>query len=193
MIVMTRQQRPALAGGLVPFEEFVSAAADVLLRLATVITADPNAAQDVVQSVFERVFRDWPRISALEYPDAYVRRMVTNEALSLRRRARRIVLTDEVPEREQALDETARIGEAEELVVALRRLPPKQRAAIALRYFADLSDTQVAETMGCREATVRGYVLRGLRRLRVDLDEGEQPLPSTNSAALPPRADREER
>jgi RNA polymerase sigma-70 factor (sigma-E family) len=172
MIVMRRERRPVRADESLPFEDFVSVAAGFLLRLATVVTADPSAAQDVVQSVLERAFRDWTRISALEHRDAYLRRMVINEALSLRRRARRIVLTDEVPDRECGPDHATRIGELEELTTALRRLPPKQRAAIALRYFCDLSDAQIAQTMECREVTVRGYVLRGLRRRRIELDPG---------------------
>jgi RNA polymerase sigma-70 factor (sigma-E family) len=160
-------------GKTVPFEGFVAAAGDGLLRLATVVTADRSTAQDVVQAVLERAFRDWERISALEFRDTYVRRMVVNEALTLRRRARRIVLTDHVPEpRSAPPDPSGRIGQTQELSEAVRRLPPKQRAAIALRYFCDLSDRQVAERMGCREVTVRGYVLRALRTLRVDLDPG---------------------
>lgn len=170
MIVMTRERRPVPAPGTTPFEEFVSGTAGALLRLATVMTADPSAAQDVVQSVLERAFRDWPRISGLEHRDAYVRRMITNEALSLRRRARRIVLTDAVPDSRLSPDETAGIGDNEELIAALRRLPPRQRVAVGLRYFADLSDADIAAALGCREGTVRGYVLRGLRRLRIDFD-----------------------
>ena len=175
MIVMTRQRPPALAPGSTPFEEFVAGTADALLRLATVVTADPSAAQDVVQSVLERLFRDWARIAGLEHRDAYVRRMITNEALTLRRRARRIVLTDAVPDLRSGPDETARVGDTEELVAALATLPAKQRAAIALRYFADLPDSAIADAMNCRETTVRGYVLRGLRRLRIELDPAVTP------------------
>lgn len=152
------------------FETFVATAGNALLRVAAVITADRSAAQDVVQAALERAFRDWERICGLDYPEAYVRRMVVNEALSLRRRAKRIVLSDEVPEPQPGPDPSGRIGEVEELSLAVRRLPPKQRTAIALRYFCDLGDAQIAEHMGCREGTVRGYVMRGLRALRIDLD-----------------------
>ena len=174
MIVMTRESRSTPRIGTSSFEDFVAGSAGGLLRLANVVTADPGVAQDVVQAVLERAFRNWGRIASLEYPDAYVRRMVTNEALSLRRRARRIVLTDDVPEVAAGPDRTGRLGETEELVTALRRLPPKQRAAIALRYFCDFSDARIAEHLGCREVTVRGYVLRGLRTLRIDLDREQR-------------------
>jgi len=150
----------------------------MLLRVATLITADPATAQDVVQSVFERAFRDWDRISRLENPGAYVRRMVTNEAISSRRRGRRIVLTDEPPEPAPHPDVATRIGDSDQLIAALRRLPPKLRAAIALRYYLDLPDAQVADAMGCRETTVRGYVLRGLRRLRIELDDDPAARPN---------------
>jgi len=172
MIVMTRHQPSAPVEGSTAFEQFVATSAQGLLRLATVLTAEPSAAQDVVQAVLERAFRDWMRISTLQYREAYVRRMITNEALTLRRRARRIVLTDAVPEGE-ALDRTSRIGDEDELIQAVRRLPPKQRAAVVLRYFDDLPDADIAAALGCREATVRGYVLRGLRRLRIDLEPDE--------------------
>lgn len=152
------------------FEDFVAGSGPGLLRLAAVITADRSAAQDVVQAALERAFRDWTRICGLDYPEAYVRRMVVNEALSLRRRAKRIVLTDEVPEPQPGPDPSGRIGEIQELSLAVRRLPPKQRTAIALRYFCDLGDAQIAEHMGCRDGTVRGYVMRRLRTLRLDLD-----------------------
>lgn len=81
-----------------PFEDFVAGSGATLLQMAAVITADRSAAQDVVQAALERAFRNWERISQLEFPEAYVRRMVINEALTLHRRTKRIVLTDEVPE-----------------------------------------------------------------------------------------------
>ena len=193
MIVRTHQPGSAPGDGRSAFEEFVAAAGGGLLRLASVVTADPGAAQDVVQAVLERAFRDWERISGLDYRDAYVRRMVTNEALSLRRRARRIVLTDQVPESVSAPDQSARIGEVEELGAAVRGLPPKQRAAIALRYFCDLSDAQIAEYLGCREVTARGYVLRGLRRLRIDLGGGSAAARNDRTPRWPPRPDLEQR
>lgn len=169
MIVMTSRPARSNATAWASFERFVAASGNGLLRAAAVITADRNAAQDVVQAALERAFRDWERICGLDHPEAYVRRMVVNEALSLRRRAKRIVLTDDVPEPRPGPDPNGRVGEVEELSLAVRRLPPKQRTAIALRYFCDLADAQIAEHMGCREGTVRGYVMRGLRTLRVDL------------------------
>jgi len=183
MIVMTGQHRTM---EVTPFEGYVATAGDVLLRLAMVLTAERSAAQDVVQSVFERAFRDWERISRLEHREAYVRRMITNEALSLHRRARRIVLTDVVPEPRLVQDDSAHAGDTEELVVAIRRLPPRQRAVIALRYFADLSDAEIADAMGCRETTVRGYAMRGLKRLRVDLGPSRPP-----GSGVPPTPTRE--
>ena len=192
MIVMTRSQRSAPVEGSTAFEQFVATNARALLRLATVLTADPSAAQDVVQAVLERAFRDWARISTLQHRDAYVRRMITNEALTLRRRARRIVLTDAVPE-SAAPDKTVRVGDEDELIQAVRRLPPKQRAAVVLRYFDDLPDADIAAALGCREVTVRGYVLRGLRRLRVDLDPSEIEPPGEPRRPLAFRRHQEER
>lgn len=158
------------------FEGFVEQSAAGLLRLASVVTADRATAQDVVQSVLERAFRDWSRIGSLDNPEAYVRRMVTNEAISTSRRMSRIVLTDSVVDRASPTDEVERLSEIDNLVDRLRQLPPRQRAAITLRYLYDLPDNEIARHLGCRPVSVRGYVLRGLRALRVNLaaesDEG---------------------
>lgn len=192
MIVRTHGPGSAPGDGPPAFEQFVGAVGPGLLRLAGVVTADSSSAQDVVQAVLERAFRDWQRISSLDYREAYVRRMVVNEALSLRRRARRIVLTDQLPESVSGSDESSRIAEIEQLSAAVRALPPKQRAAIALRYFCDLSDSDIAEHLGCREVTVRGYVLRGLRRLRIDLDSGAAVVRHGRTPHWPPQPDLEQ-
>ena len=193
MVVMARQPRPTPGEGRSPFEEFVAATAGGLLRLATVTTADAGTAQDVVQTVLERTFRGWGRISGLEHPEAYVRRMVVNEAVNLRRRAKRIVLTDEVPDLSSEPDRTGHLEEFQELTTALRRLPPRRRAAIALRYFCDLSDAQIAEYLNCREVTVRGYIHRGLRSLRIDLDStGSEATSERRSRAATARHEQEQ-
>jgi len=189
---MARQPGRTPGEGTSPFEEFVAATAGGLLRLATVTTADPGTAQDVVQTVLERAFRGWGRISGLEHREAYVRRMVVNEALTLRRRAKRIVLTDDVPDLSSAPDRTGHAEEFHELITALRRLPPRRRAAIALRYFCDLSDAQIAEYLGCREVTVRGYILRGLRSLRIELDVAGSAVTSEHRARPTSRHEQEQ-
>ena len=68
------------------FEQFAPARLPALLRYAAALTDDREQSRDIVQEVMVRVFRDWGRISALEHPNAYVKRMVTSEYLAWRRR-----------------------------------------------------------------------------------------------------------
>lgn len=173
----------AVAG--VSFEHFVAESAHALLRLASVVAADAATAQDVVQSVLERAYRDWVRIAALDNPAAYVRRMVTNEALSTRRRMARVVLTDSFVDQQSAVDEMNRVGEVEDLVLRLRGLPARQRAAVALRYLYDLPDAEIARHLGCREVSVRGYVFRALHTLRLGLTDEPGATIRPTAAARP--------
>ena len=68
------------------FDDFVAEQVTPLLRYATVLTCDPHLAQDVVQEVLLRAQQKWDRIGSVDLPHAYVKRMVTNEFLSWRRR-----------------------------------------------------------------------------------------------------------
>jgi RNA polymerase sigma-70 factor (sigma-E family) len=158
----------------VTFDDYVRANGDALLRYAMVVSADATVAEDLVQSVLERAYPRWDRIAAMDRPDAYLRRMVVNEFISLRRRIGRVFVVERVPERPVA-DPADQGADRQALITELRRLPARQRAAVALRYWADLSDAQIAEELGCKETTVRGYIWRGLRALRLTVDETGAP------------------
>jgi RNA polymerase sigma-70 factor (sigma-E family) len=152
----------------VTFEEFVAARLGALIRYATVVTWDPHLAEDITQDVLVRAQARWGRIGRLDAPEQYVKRMVLNEFLSWRRRrAAHLVfvptledMTPHEPDRTGAVDDR---DLARRLIAGL---PPKQRAAIALRYYEDLTDEQIAELLGCRTGTVRSYLSRGLATLR---------------------------
>lgn len=149
------------------FDRFLEAEADGLLRYATAIAADPHLARDVVQSVLERAWQRWDRIGQLNDPPAYARRMVLNEFLSVRRRLSRVVLTGHRALPSVEPDPSLASVDRRVLLDQVRTLPPRQRAVVALRYWADMSDAQIADQLGCTESTVRGYLLRALRALRV--------------------------
>lgn len=151
------------------FEEYLRRHGDALFRHAAVVCADSGVAEDLVQSVLERAFRQWERIAAMEFPDAYLRRMVVNEFLSLRRRLGRMFVTDRIPDTVMD-DASEEQGDRMALIAELSRLPHRQRAAVALRYWAGLPDSEIAEQMGCAESTVRGYIFRALRTLRVSFE-----------------------
>lgn len=149
------------------FEEFVASRLGALLRYATVVSCDPHLAEDVVQDVLLRAHGRWARIGAMASPEGYVRRMVLNEFLSWRRR-RRPTAVD--PEALEAVAPPSGPGsdveERDAVLRLLAGLPPRQRAVIALRYYEDLSDDQIADLMGCRAVTVRSQASRALATLR---------------------------
>jgi len=154
----------------VTFDEFVGARLPALLRYATAVTCDPHLAEDVVQDVLVRAQSRWGRIGGVDQPEAYVRRMVLNEFLSWRRRvARRAVpVRDETIEAASPVldDPAGRLVERDAVVGMIAALPPRQRAVIALRFFEGSSDAEIADLLGCTEATVRSHASRALATLR---------------------------
>lgn len=152
------------------FEAWLTEQLPGLLRFTQVVCGGPDPAEEVVQDVAVKVHARWSRIRGLEHREAYVRRMVVNEHLSWRRKWSRIIPQAEFREppptgpgfAEQHADRAA-------LVAELARLPRKQRAALALRYFEGLSDDAIADLLGCRPVTVRSHISRGLATLRVEM------------------------
>ncbi|WP_285744583.1 SigE family RNA polymerase sigma factor [Lentzea sp. NBRC 105346] len=154
------------------FDDFVAAQVTPLLRYATVLTCDPHLAQDVVQEVLLRAQQRWDRISRVDLPAAYVKRMVTNEFLSWRRRreAKNVALsTDTLEHISPAVPDTSHhYDEREAMLQRISQLPRKQRAAIVLRYYEHYDDAEIAKTLGCAEGTVRSHISRALATLRLD-------------------------
>jgi RNA polymerase sigma-70 factor (sigma-E family) len=132
-----------------------------LLRLALGLVDDRARAEEIVQDAFERSYMRWHRISN---PGGFVRQAVVNGARSeLRRRrvARRVDPPRPTDVAQPAIDDA--------LVAALRRLTPKRRVAVVLRFFGDHSEAETASLMGCRVGTVKSLVSRGLADLRKEL------------------------
>ena len=134
-----------------------------LLRLAVIMLGERQAAEDVVQDAFLGVFRRWDALSDPERALAYVRSSVFNgcrTVLRKRARSRQFVLVD--PETESA-DARLLLGEEHrEVLAALRRLPDRQREAVALRYCLDMPVNAVARAMGVTEGTVKSATSRGI-------------------------------
>jgi len=135
-----------------------------------VLTGDRRLAEDVVQEVLVRVFERWAKIGGLDRPEFYVRRMVVNEYLSWRRRSGRFIPHADPPDRpDPAPDHAVTHAERDALRTELDKLPRRQRAVLVLRYYAGMSDNEIAEVLGCGAGTVRGYASRALVLLRVEL------------------------
>ena len=127
-----------------------------MVRLAHLITGSNEVAEDIVQESFVKMYRSWDR--AVQ-PGAYLRTVVVNGCHSWHRRRRleRERLPRPVPETVEP--------ESRELLDALAGLGVRQRTALVLRFYADLSEAEVARALGCRPGTAKSLVHRGLREL----------------------------
>lgn len=149
------------------FGEFVAARSPALLRAAWLLTGNHATAQDLVQTALARTWPRWDQLDRVENAEAYVRRvMVTTYATWWRRRWRAEVATAEPPDRPAADDPFAAVDLRAEVRTALAGLPRRQRAVIVLRYFADLTEVQTAEALGCTVGTVKSQAAKALTRLR---------------------------
>ena len=154
------------------FERFVQERSTTLLRVAYLLTADQGHAEDLLQSVLEKVARRWSNIT--ESPDAYARRALINASAS-RWRRRRI---REVPLAEASTttgdDPLGALLLRDQLITGLAALPARQRAVLVLRYFEDLSETEIATALGCSNGTVKSQCARGLSKLRAHIHRDEE-------------------
>lgn len=144
-----------------PFEDCYRAHFAEMVRLAFLLTGSLETAQDVVQDSFVRLHRRWPRV---DEPRAYLRRIVVNGCHSHHRRLRL-----ERRHRPASEDLVTQLG-ADELSDVLGALPARQRAALVLRFYLDLSDRDAAAVLGCRVGTVASLVHRGLAQLRQEIE-----------------------
>jgi len=151
------------------YVEFVSARSHALYRTAYVVVGDHQLAQDLLQEALVKVYVAWPRLRDVGNAEAYVRRSVVTTAISWsRRRSYHERPVDPLPDLERD-DGTERLVTHELLWEHVRTLPPRQRAALVLRYYEDLTEAQTAELMGCSVGTVKSQVSSALARLRVQV------------------------
>ncbi len=149
------------------FDAYVLASGPRLKRLAFLLTGDLDAAEDLLQTAYAKALPRWSRIRAYDEPDAYMWRVMANTRTSAWRRVRgREVLTAAPPEQAGTDPGVARADDAEDLRRALLELPAKQRAAVVLRHYCDLSEAETAALLGISVGTVKSHTSRGLARLR---------------------------
>ncbi|MET8151896.1 SigE family RNA polymerase sigma factor [Actinoplanes sp. NPDC049668] len=156
------------------YEEFADSRLGALLRYAVMLTGDEHTAQDLVQETMVRVQLNWRRVARSDSPDGYVRKMLTNQFIDLRRGSwlKRVLLRAEpAPVRAQPGDHADETAERDRVWSMLAGLPRQQRAALVLRYYEDLPDGDIAEVLGCAVGTVRSSISRALAALRTELVE----------------------
>jgi RNA polymerase sigma-70 factor (sigma-E family) len=148
------------------FSEFVDNRSHALMRTAYLMVGDNQLAQDLLQEALIKALIAWPRLRDLEKVDAYVRRIIVTTAIDWRRRRSFHERPMDVIPDASSSDQEESVATHQVLIAHLRGLPPRQRAAIVLRYYEDLSVTQTAEIMGCSVGSVKSHVSIGLSKLR---------------------------
>lgn len=149
------------------YSEFVQARAPRLRRAAYLLCGDPDLAEDLLQEALIALAEKW---ESVDNPDGFVRRVLYRQRVSWWRKWRREVTTEVLPEHgiPDGAEERARDDQVHQ---ALRSLPPRQRAALVLRYFEDLTEKQTAEVMGVRPGTVKSLSHHAIARLREELGQ----------------------
>ncbi|WP_155368193.1 SigE family RNA polymerase sigma factor [Catellatospora vulcania] len=149
------------------FTEYAQARVLDLRRTAYRLCGDWDEAHDLTQAALIRLYRHWARVSAADSPDAYVRRMLVNTFLDQRQTwwARRVRPFPEPPDVPTPAEDVA---DRLDLMAALARLAPGQRAVIVLRYWEGMDVAETARTLGCSPGTVKSqtsHAIAALRRL----------------------------
>ena len=162
MIASTRQ-----ASNAPTFEEYAAAAWPRLYRTSYLLAGNHADAEDLAQQTLVQAYRSWDKVSRADQPGAYLRRMMTNLYISGQRpRSRRLeLLTDTLPEPRRGAGPAPE--DRMELWPHVASLPPRQRAVIVLRYYEQLSEREIAETLGCSAGNVKSTAHRALKALRV--------------------------
>jgi RNA polymerase sigma factor (sigma-70 family) len=155
----SRGERPDQA----TWSEIYRVERDSLVRLAYLVTGSRVVAEDLVQDTFIRVMA---RLEATDSPGPYLRRSVLNACYSWHRRSRREVRMAEDEDRGAYRDRREKEAHPIEMWDALSRLSQRQRTILVMRYYLDMTEVDVAATLGCRIGTVKSTSHRALKDLR---------------------------
>jgi RNA polymerase sigma-70 factor (ECF subfamily) len=157
------------------FDEFYRSSRDRLAVQVAALTGDPSEALDHVQEAFVRAWARWSRVSGLDDPEGWVRRVAYHLAISRFRRARRLVLGSVQVEGTVEFD-----GEGQVVMDALATLPRRERAALVLKHEVGLSVAEIATALDAPEGTVKSWLSRGRTRLAAALSSPHaEPAPAS--------------
>lgn len=146
-----------------------------LVKLAVLMTGDQPTAEDIVQDAFLGLYRRWQALRDADKALGYLRSSVLNGCRSVHRvRFRREAIALDPPGAADSAEAEAMLGEAHrEVIAALHRLPPRQREAVVLRYYLDMTEEQAAQAMGVSRGTVKSATHRGIAALARMLRESQ--------------------
>jgi RNA polymerase sigma-70 factor (sigma-E family) len=171
------------------FDGFAAGSWDPLFRTGYLMTGDAGDAEDLVQETLLRVARRWKRVRSMDHPAGYARRVLINLVLhDAGRRSRQRAELGPPDGGADAADESAaralrQVDDLAEFRWALAQLPARGRAVLVLRYWADLPVAEVADILGCSEATVTSTASRAAARLADALARGAPPAARTRRSA----------
>lgn len=163
----------------VEFSAFVAERTHVLFRTAFALTGSQHAAEDLLQAALAKLALCWSRVAS--NPEAYARRIIYREHISLWRRMWRrneIPTADLVDRRVVEADHAGPTLDRVVMREVLLDLPPRQRAVIILRYLEDRSEQEVADILGCSTGTVGSQASRALTKLRLALRDARSEVTS---------------
>ena len=157
------------------FEGFVRGALPELLRFGVTLCGNGHDSADLVQGALESTGKRWRTVRDGTDPTAYVKRAMVNAHISRWRRLRREWLTDHTLD--DLVSSSVPVPLAEQpMWVALASLPPRQRAVLVLRYYEDLSGSDIADVLACSAGTVKSQASKALASLRRHLaDDSGRP------------------
>lgn len=155
------------------FDEFVTHHGPELLRLAYMLSGSREQAEDLVQNALVKTYRRWDTVATADRPIAYVRTIVVREHVSWWRRLSNREAPGAIPDNIAVDSPDVAVAETDAMWRLLATLPRRQRAVLALRYYEDLADSDIAQLLGCSAGTVRSNASRGLSTLRHSVVERE--------------------
>src|SRR6266702_4318849 len=142
-----------------------------LVRLAALLVRDVATAEEVVQDSFVAMHGAWRRLRDSDKALSYLRQSVVNRSRSVLRH--RVVVDRNAPTLLRGMpaaeDGALTLVERSWVISALRTLPPRQREAVVLRYYADMSESEIAATMGISKGAVKSHIFRAMKSLRIVL------------------------
>lgn len=166
------------------FVEFATSVRGSLRASAYLLCGDWHQAADLVQEALIRVYVAWPRMHRHGSETAYAKRVLVNAFLDQRRRRSSTERPSEItPDSPGTQDLAEEVVERAALMAGLRRLPPRQRACVVLRYLDDLDVNTTAQILGCSAGTVKSQTSKALRTLRGSI--GPLPLDSPGRRPVP--------
>ncbi len=146
-----------------------------LVRLAGLLLADPHRAEEVAQDAYVGLHRHWSRLRDTDRALAYLRQSAVNGARSALRHRKVAERHAAAADRRHPEAPSAESGalarlEQEAVMAVVAGLPARQREALVLRFYADMSEAEIAETMGCSRGAVKSHIARGVAALRLRME-----------------------